>query len=307
MFTKTLEIVAPIFLIVLVGYLARRFGLAKENWVHLLNRFVYFVSLPALIIASFWNVNWRAVGLGSALAWNFGLMVFFAVLVVVILKFLKISKEMRASIFMSLIVGNTVYMGFPLVGRTVDAGQYDAVVAVATLQLVLGLLFSVFAIEFWVIRSKKLKIYVDDLLASPLIISLVVGLILGFLGWQDKTASTIKSAFTMLGATASPLALFGLGAFMHGKFMKFHARASWLVSIFKIVIIPALAFFVLRKLGLPHYVVDVSALLFAMPVAVTTFVLSEKYDLEKHFNASVIVLSTALSVIVIPIFLILFL
>ena len=239
--------------------------------------------------------------------WNFILMCGFAIAAIIVLGSFGMSKAMKASVFMSVMVGNTVYMGFPLVGRAIPAEQYDAVVAVATLQLVLGLLFSIFAIEFWVVRSKKFKIYRDDLVKNPLIISLVAGLLLGLIAWQGKSADILKSSLAMLGATASPLALFALGAFMHGKFMKEHARASWIVSAVKLILLPLSIFGILRLLDLPHYIVDVSALLFAMPVAVTTFVLSEKYNLEKHFNASVIVLSTALSVIVLPLLLALFL
>src|SRR3989344_1558888 len=304
---QTIQIVAPIFLIIFIGYLGRRFGLVRDDWVHLLNLFIYFISLPALILVSFWNINWHASGLGGALMWNFILMCGFAIAAIIVLGSFGMSKAMKAYVFMSVIVGNTVYMGFPLVGRAIPAEQYDAVVAVATLQLVLGLLFSIFAIEFWVVRSKKFKIYRDDLVKNPLIISLVAGLIMGLIAWQGKSADILKSSFAMLGSTASPLALFALGAFMHGKFMKEHARASWIVSAVKLTFLPLSIFGILRLLDLPHYIVDVSALLFAMPVAVTTFVLSEKYNLEKHFNASVIVLSTALSVIILPLLLALFL
>src|SRR3989344_9632735 len=105
---QTIQIVAPIFLIIFIGYLGRRFGLVRDDWVHLLNRFIYFISLPALILVSFWNINWHAGGLGGALMWNFVLMCGFAIVAIVILGFLRISKAMKASVFMSVMVGNTV-------------------------------------------------------------------------------------------------------------------------------------------------------------------------------------------------------
>lgn len=301
-----LQIVAPVFIIILLGYLARKYRMVRDDWAKLINNYIYYVALPALIALSFWNINWGTEGIAGALGWNFIFMLALAAITILTLAFTKLSKPMRASVFMAVMVGNTVYMGFPLMKSAVEESKYDIAVAVATLQLVLGLVFSVLAIESMVVRSKKIKIYLDDLIKNPLMISLFAGLILGLSGWSGKSAGILKSPLSMLGSTASPLALFALGVFMHGKFLKQHALAAGVVTGLRLVALPVVAFFALKLIGVPDYAVNISAVLYAMPVAVTTFVLSEKYELEKHFNASVIVLSTAVAVIVLPILLAVF-
>jgi len=304
---QTVQIVAPIFFIILAGYLGQRFGLVKGGWVRLLNSFVYYVSLPALIMVSFWSIDWQEDGLGYVLMWNFLFMLAFALLAYFVLEHTDLSRRMKASVFMSVILGNTVYMGFPLVGRAVAPENYGVVVGVATLQLVLGLFFSVLAIEFWVLKSRSFKIYLDDLIKNPLVISLIIGFALGLLYWRVEAVGTLKSSLAMLGATASPLALFALGAFMHGKLIKENKVLLWAVSLIKMAVLPVMFLLISRFFNPPAQSMEISLLLFAMPVAVTSFVLSEKYNLEKHFNAGVIVLSTALAIVILPVFLVLFL
>ena len=50
---EVLLITLPVFLIVAAGWLAARIKLAKPEWVHVLNIFVYYIGLPALILHGF--------------------------------------------------------------------------------------------------------------------------------------------------------------------------------------------------------------------------------------------------------------
>ncbi|MDD5099281.1 MAG: hypothetical protein PHP35_02980, partial [Candidatus Colwellbacteria bacterium] len=47
----------PIFLIIIGGWVARKFEVIKEGDIRSLNNFAYFISLPALIASSLWSVN----------------------------------------------------------------------------------------------------------------------------------------------------------------------------------------------------------------------------------------------------------
>ena len=53
-------IVAPIFALILLGWVARRFGLVKESAVDVLTGFVYYIALPALIVQSLLSIQWDA-------------------------------------------------------------------------------------------------------------------------------------------------------------------------------------------------------------------------------------------------------
>ena len=55
---ETFFITVPIFLLILVGYVLRRFKVLSEGNTHILNQFVYRVSLPAAILSAFWGISW---------------------------------------------------------------------------------------------------------------------------------------------------------------------------------------------------------------------------------------------------------
>lgn len=45
----TANIVAPVFLIIALGYVSKKIGIINENFVDVTSKFVFSVSLPALI------------------------------------------------------------------------------------------------------------------------------------------------------------------------------------------------------------------------------------------------------------------
>jgi hypothetical protein len=58
--------VLPVFGIILAGYLCGRFGLLGEASSEALNRFVYFLALPALFF-----ISTARVGVADVLNWRF--------------------------------------------------------------------------------------------------------------------------------------------------------------------------------------------------------------------------------------------
>ena len=103
----------------------------------------------------------------------------------------------------------------------------------------------------------------------------------------------------MLGSAASPIALFILGGFLYGKFMKKNLGLVALSSFLKIAAFPLFvtAFLFAFKIGDPKAAV----LMASMPVAVTTFVISEKFKLDSALVGNAVLLSTALSFLAVPI------
>ncbi|MCG8359154.1 MAG: AEC family transporter, partial [Kiloniellales bacterium] len=55
--TAILDVVIPVFAIMLAGYLCGRFGLLGEASSEALNRFVYYVAMPALFVVSMSRVS----------------------------------------------------------------------------------------------------------------------------------------------------------------------------------------------------------------------------------------------------------
>ncbi|MGE5298235.1 MAG: AEC family transporter [Acidobacteriaceae bacterium] len=301
--SQILAIVLPVFLVIGAGFLLRKYGLVGEAWVHVLNSFVYYVSLPAIILISFWQIKWTEPGLFKLFLVNVVILVLFTLLLLLVLPLMRLSRPLQAAIIMTSLVGNTIYMGFPILGPVLNGDYLGGIIGNATLHLVIGIVISIMVAEYLVNRSGKLRNYLFDFLTNPLMIALGLGIILSFISLPSWIATVVSKPVSMLAATASPVALFALGAFMHGKFDRPHFNLSLLASVLKLAAFPLFAWALAALFGLGHVGGQISALTATMPAAATTFVIADQQNLSRTFVGTTIILSTILSLFSIVAFL----
>jgi predicted permease len=294
---QILQIVLPVFAIIAFGYYLKKSKIAEDSWVHALNGFAYFVALPAIIVSSFWNVNWQKPDLLETVGLNALLMVSFGALLMLILQATKLKKELKASILITSVVGNTIYMGFPLGRSAFGEENFSLVAGAGSVHLVLGIALGILAAEFWTAKRHGLKNYFLDFIKNPLIVSLIVGIVLSLINPSGTIFGIVKDTVKMLGATASPVALFVLGAFLYGKFSRLNVPLITVSTFLKLAVFPAFMYFATKLFGLQSPQVEISALLSGMPAAATTFVIAEKFKLDKTFVADVMLFTTAFSLI----------
>jgi len=304
---EVLFVVLPIFGLVYAGYFFRKIKICTDEWVHILNQFVYYVSLPAIISVSFWQINVREPMFWSIVGTNTAAVVAYAVILFGFIQVLPWKRgSLKAAAFMVGIVGNTVYIGFPLLADAFGKNLLPYSIAAATVHLVLGLVLSILAVEFWVIKSKRASAYILDFFKNPFFSSLAVGVVLSLLNFKGPVADMIQKPIFMLGTTASPLALFALGGFLHGKFAPHHLSRSVLLTVVKLAVFPLLTWLFVSLMGLGADFTAISVVVASMPSAVTAFVIAEKYHLDNELVANTILLSTAVSIVTISLFLLRF-
>jgi len=95
----------------------------------------------------------------------------------------------------------------------------------------------------------------------------------------------------MIGSTTSATAIFMLGVFLYGRKYTSLLQAAKL-SLFRIILLPCLAFLATQLLGLPGLESTILILMHGTPVAVSVIVLSERYDFFKETIASLTLVSS---------------
>jgi len=290
-----LFITFPIFLLIALGYVLRSWHGITRNGIHALNGFVYFISLPAVILISFWGIDWFDEQTRWVLLTNTVAVVGFALVLPLLLRILPFAKRIKAGIFVSALVGNTVYMGFPIGERALGESLYDIFLAAATPHLAIGIAVSIIAIEWYVLKSHDPLRYIKDFALNPLILALAGGIALSVLNVSGELVELIKQPITMLAATASPIALVTLGAFLHGAFKFKLAGYALIATTRKLLILPATIYIVGQLFALDAVVVSASVLATAMPTAVTSFVIAERYNAAPELVATTLFMSTVCS------------
>jgi malonate transporter len=302
----------PIFLIIFLGWLLKKYKVVTEEWIHILNNFAYYVSLPALIIASFWEINFLDQKSWQIIGWSLSGIISFSLIIFALLSILKVNKKLKATILLGSTVGNTIYIGFPLIEIGFGKDYLPAAALIGSIFLIIPLLIVISLIQYRYCREDCLKKELIGFLRNPLVISVFAGALLSFLKFDYSLLISIKRAVVALGATASPVALFTLGGFLYGRFLKKDTGWALLISFLKLIAFPLIIVcgFLLILDGNAALImsptIEILILLSSMPVAVTTFVIAERFNLNKSVISSALLISTVASFIIAPLIIFLF-
>lgn len=303
---STIFVSLPIFLIVLAGWFFQRAKFMQGDWVHQANAFAYYVALPALITVSLWDVNFRSAEIVRLTMLSIASMGAFLAVLFVVLSLFSMKRETKAAIFLTAATGNTLYMGIALVDAGFGKDHVPSAALIGNVYLVIPLVLSMLVVRYWHTKDHGIKEELMAFLRNPLVLSMLVGIALSFVAVTgNPVVGSIKKAMIMLGSTSSPVALFALGGFLYGKFLKKDLHMVMFIAALKMTAFPMVVF------GTYYYFnrgghVEIPVLLASMPVAVTTFVIAEKFKLNTTLVGNAIVFATVVSFITAPIILLLF-
>lgn len=305
-----INVALPVFAIILVGYLAGRLRILGQSSSEALNKFVYWIALPPLLFLAMSRtsldeiLHWPFIGafLGSILAvWVLGAVV--GALVHRERPAILTMQGMNASF------SNTGYMGIPLfVAAFGQAGLAPASLATVIMSAVcVGL--AVVSLEMTGSSGRGvLRAVGDSLLAlfkNPLVMAPVAGIAWGWMGWPQPLP--MVTLFELLGAAASPCALFAIGLFLAGRPLHADlAEVTW-VSILKLLWQPLICWGLTMTLfPMDPFWTASAILLAALPTGALTFVVAQQYQVYVERTSAVILVSTLLSVVSLSVLLIVY-
>ena len=237
--TAVVDVVIPVFAIVLAGYLCGRFGVLGAASSEALNAFVYYVALPALFFGSMARLpvadilNWPSSSPISAASRSTG----FAVLVA---RFLSRPAAALGLHGLAAMFANTGYMGIPLLITAFGPGAaLPAILATVVNGAVIMSIYIVW-IEADLSHGAALGPIARDIVRgvarSPLVLSAVAAI--PCRRWALRLPTAVATFCDIIGAAAPPAALFAMGLFMVGRSMRAGAReVAWLTAL-KLILHP---------------------------------------------------------------------
>ena len=278
------QIVAPVFLLAAIGFGWVKFGFSYD--IQFVTRMSMTLAVPALIFVSLMKTSISPAALSvvtlSALA-------AYAGLTVVAFAFTRLAGLEIRTYLAPMIFGNTGNLGLPLALFAYgDEGLGYAVVIFAISAIY------VFTLGVWLVSGGASP---ARILREPIVLATLAGALFLWQGWQ--TPVFLTNALELLGQMAIPLMLITLGVAVAGLHPGGLGRALWL-SILRAGMTVAVAGAVGRWFGLGPVALGVLVLQISTPVAVTSFLLAEKYGADSHAVAGLVVVSTLLSLVTIP-------
>jgi predicted permease len=303
-----INVVIPVFGVILTGYVAARLGLLGADSAAALNRFVFYFAMPPALFTFAARApvaeifNWPFIG---AIAGG-ALVTLLPALFVGRFWFRQDVATLGVAGFASG-AGNVVFMGLPLLLTAYGpSGALPTIIAA----LCLTLLFFCSAIAVLEIArdtgSWSLGVVAKSIVAvfkNPAVISPLLGILFALTGLALPKA--VSNYLDLMGAVVGPGALFALGLSLADRKVGHIREVVWL-STLKLIVNPLATFaFVTWVFVMDPFWAKAAVVLSAMPIAANVFVIAQQYKVHVAAASAAIVVSTGVSVVTISFVLIL--
>jgi malonate transporter and related proteins len=293
-FLKTL----PFFALIGLGYGAGRTRFFTPEATAYLTKFVFYFALSAMLFRFSANLslaeimNWPLV---VAYLWG-SFVVYLLATLVALLR--KRGIEEAAVEAQCAVVGNVGFLGIPMLVLLLGEAAIGPVMLVLAVDLmVFGSLIVILItgsrdgrMSLGMLRTVGL-----GLVSNPMIVSITLGLIWSTL--RIPIPAPMNEFLALLGAAATPGALFAIGASLASKSAERVSVAGWL-SLCKLVLHPAaVAVAGLLVFSVDPYAAGVMIAAAALPVAGNVYILAQHYGVAPQRVSASILISTAISVV----------
>ncbi|GAA6191035.1 AEC family transporter [Phaeobacter gallaeciensis] len=279
-----MEIVAPVFMLAAVGFTWVKLGF--EYRIQFVTRLATTLAVPCLIFVALMQTEIAGDDLGrftlATIAANLALTVVFWV-------FVRVTGIDQRSYLSPLVFGNTGNLGLPLcIFAFGQAGLGYAVVFLS----VTALWSFTYGIYLFAGRGS-----LGTVLRQPMVWATILGAVFLWQGWQTPTFLT--NGLELIGQMAVPMMLVTLGVAVARLTPDKIGKAIWL-SLIKLVVSFALGWSVAILFELTDEAFGVLVLQMVTPVAVTSYLLAERFGADSNAVAGMVVTSTLMSVAALP-------
>ncbi len=293
------SLVAPVFLIIILGYFLKKIGLINDTFVSLSSKVVFTVALPALIFTEVSKLSLNEVLDLKILAFVYsGTIISFLLVWFLSKPFIEEGND-RGVFIQGSFRGNFAIVGLALISSVYGTENLAKAALILGFTIPLYNVLAVIALTVPVRVERNLN-YTHtfyEILKNPLIIAVLIGLFFSYFSIQIP--DFIFKTVDYLAALALPLALIGLGGFMKFSDFKKISGIAFTSTIIKIVVIPLIATIAAYYLGFFKGDLGIIFILFACPTAIASFIMAEAMGLNSRLAGNILLLTTIFSIITI--------
>ena len=297
-FMKTL----PFFALIGVGFWAGKTRFFTEEATAYLTKFVFYFALSAMLFKFSSNLS-----LGDLLNWDFIFAYLCATTLVYILATIVslVRKKPMAEAAIEAqcaVIGNVGFLGIPMLALLMGQDAVGHVMMVLAVDL---LVFGSLVVMI-IVGSRDGRMHVGifktlakGLIKNPMIVSIIIGL--AWSAWEIHIPAPLNEFMSMLGAAATPGALFAIGASLASKSAERVETAAWL-SVCKLLLHPlAVTYFAVFVFPVDPYAAAVMIAAASLPVAGNIYMIAQHYNVAPQRVSASILISTAVSIVTVSV------
>ena len=296
--------IIPIFVIIILGWMARVYGFIRAEFIEPANRLVFYLAIPAMVF--------RSISKASIHSQFDGMVIMLALLAIcavfgiawILGRNAHLHRSQRGAFIQNSFHGNLGYIGLAVSFYYLGREGFVRASILAVFMMILQNLLGVIALQInsdnnpsqqnrWAVAVK--------ILANPIILSAMAGILV------SVTAVPVPLIFgrclDILSDLALPLALLIIGASLSFDMLRSRLTAVLFTAMMKLVLLPGIGYILYRICNVVPEAYLPGIILLASPTATVTYVMAKEMKGDSEFAVAAISLHTLLSAITFTIWL----
>lgn len=300
----SLNATVPVFLVMIVGYLAKQIKMVDDHFVKVLNTVNFKITLPALVFRDIATSNFYQV-------WDIKYVVFcfLATLCSILLiglgcKFFYRDKSQSGELIQAAYRSSAAVLGIAFIQNIYGTSGMAPLMIIGTVPL-----YNVAAVVLLTFTSPDrekdagaaIKKSVIGVLTNPIILGIFLGMVVSV--FQISMPPILSKTVNNFAVVASPLALFGLGAGFEGRKALKEIKPTMVASLIKLVILPAVFLPIAIYLGFTTEKLVAVLIMLGAPTTASCYVMARSMGHKGVLTSSVVVATTFLCSITLTVWL----
>lgn len=297
--------VAPIFILILIGWVIARAGILKVDSGEIIGEFVFRIAVPTLIFrtlaeADFHGVSpfrlWIAYFAGVAVTW----------MVAHLFSRYVFGRDGRMGVIagISASFANNIFIGLPLVGRTVGDDGLLALSILLAIHLPVMMVTGTILMENANYKAgggprRGIGAILMQVGRNLALNSLVMGLCAGLLFNASglPMPAVLKTVVDQISAIAGPAALLSLGMALTKYPVRGNLPIACVMTVLKLFLMPACVLLACRLLGVSQEWTMALVLTSSVPTGINAWLLANRFGVGHSLAASTVSISTACGIL----------
>jgi len=297
---QIISVIFPIFIILSVGYLSLRLNMLNTTHVQAIIQFIIKVSLHAFLLYALSTRSFDEIWqMPYFLGYLLGSLILFFSAYTLYRRFFKLPRHQAAVIGLGSSMSNTGFIGTAVLTLLIAQAAVPYLAMTLVIENIILLSLMLILIESSDQQDKTLSTIIlstlQNLAKNPIILSIILGLICSVytVQWPVSLELPLKS----LAFTASPLAIFVIGASLATLTIKDLSKDVLIVCTIKLLIMPIVVTSIIYIMpGSTAKMAYAALILSALPMATAFGIYGQLNGIAEQSVASVM-LSTLLSLV----------
>lgn len=298
----SLNAVAPIVLMAVIGNVLKRFKVIDDHFVEVATSFTFKICTPFLLFKQISNLKLEHSGGLFYIFYVVAALILLILVTMLVAPLFSKTRPTQGAIVHVMFRANFVTMGLALMVNLYGEEGLQALTLLFPVIIPLYNIFAILVLIFYSSVDKRkdkfsIKSIVTPLVKNPMIIGIFSGVIWMLIGKEIPIIPSriIDSMSTM----AIPLLLICLGAQFSFKKAGTNMKGVVIVSIIKLMIVPFIFLLPAYWLGFNKFELAAIFIVFTSPLSSASYIMANQMESNYDFTALAVMITTIMSPVVV--------